>query len=44
MTIKVSPASIDDKPLIQRMMELYQYDLSEFENTDLDSHACFGYS
>jgi predicted acetyltransferase len=26
------------------MMELYQHDLSEFENTDLDSHACFGYS
>lgn len=44
MKIEVLPASVDDKPLIQRMMELYQYDFSEFENTDLDSHGCFGYS
>lgn len=25
------------------MMELYQYDFSEFENTDLDEHGCFSY-
>jgi predicted acetyltransferase len=25
------------------MMELYQYDFSEFEGTDLDQHGCFGY-
>ncbi len=43
MKIDVSQASIDDKPLIQRMMELYQYDFTEFENSDLDSHGCFGY-
>jgi predicted acetyltransferase len=43
MKIDVSQASIDDKPLIQRMMELYQYDFTEFEDTDLDSHGCFGY-
>ncbi len=42
--IEVSPASIDDKSLIRRMMELYQYDFSEFENSDLDSNGCFGYS
>ena len=44
MKIEVSPASVDDKSLVQRMMELYQYDISEFENSDLDSHGCFGYS
>jgi len=44
MKIEVSPAAIDDKALIQRMMELYQYDLSEFEASDVDSHGCFGYS
>jgi hypothetical protein len=44
MKIEVSPVSIDDKSLLQRMMEFYQYDCSEFENNDLDSHACFGYS
>jgi predicted acetyltransferase len=43
MFLELTPASIDDKPLLQRMMELYQYDFSEFENTDLDAHACFGY-
>jgi predicted acetyltransferase len=44
MKIEVSPASIDDKPLIQRMMQFYLYDFSEFGKSDLDSHACFGYS
>jgi predicted acetyltransferase len=43
MNIEIRPASIDDKPLLQRMMELYQYDFSEFEGNDLDSHGCFGY-
>ncbi|MEM7762279.1 MAG: GNAT family N-acetyltransferase [Cyanobacteria bacterium P01_A01_bin.40] len=44
MDIKVLPASIADKLLIQRMMELYQYDFSEFSNIDLDEHGYFGYS
>jgi predicted acetyltransferase len=44
MSIEILPASISDKPLIQKMMELYQYDFSEFMNTDLDAHGHFGYS
>ena len=44
MNIEVLPASISDKPLIQRMMELYQYDFSEFTNADLDKHGYYGYS
>ena len=44
MSVEVLLASLKDKPLIQRMMELYQYDFSEFEGTDLDQHGCFGYS
>lgn len=44
MNIEISTASIVDKPLIQQMMELYQYDLSEFANTDLNEHGYFGYS
>ncbi|BAY77912.1 hypothetical protein NIES25_43820 [Nostoc linckia NIES-25] len=43
MYVKVLSASIDDKPLIQRMMELYQYDFSEFEDRDLNEHGYFGY-
>ena len=44
MNIEIATATIADKPLIQRMMELYQYDFSEFANTDLDEHGHFGYS
>ena len=43
MKIEVTQATVGDKSLIQRMMELYQYDLSEFEKNDLDSHGSFGY-
>jgi len=28
---------------MQRMMQMYQYDFSEFEWTDLDDHALFDY-
>lgn len=44
MIIEVIPALISDKPLIQRMIELFRYDLSEFEDTDLNEHGYFGYS
>ena len=41
--MEVIQAGLDDKPLIQRMMELYAYDFSEFDSSDLDSHGTFGY-
>jgi predicted acetyltransferase len=44
MEIEVIQAGIEDKPILQRMMELYQYDFSEFEDTDLDGHGMFGYA
>lgn len=44
MYVDVLSASIDDKPLIQQMMELYQYDFSEFEDKELNKHGYFGYS
>lgn len=44
MNLEILPASIEDKPLLQRMMELYQYDFSEFEGTDLDAHGSYGYN
>jgi predicted acetyltransferase len=44
MNLKVSLATREDKPLLQRLMELYQYDSSEVEDKDLDQHGCFGYS
>jgi predicted acetyltransferase len=44
MNVEVIQASLDDKPILQRMMELYQYDFSEYDDNDLDSHGTFGYA
>ena len=44
MKIEILSASIADKPIMRQMMELYQYDLSEFINTDLNQHGYFDYS
>jgi len=43
MGVEVLAASITDKLLIKQMMELYQYDFSEFEGTDINEHGYFGY-
>ncbi len=43
-TVTLHPATVADKPVLRRLMELYQYDFSEFEETDLDEHGCFGYA
>jgi len=43
MKVEILAASLEDKPLIQRMMELYLYDFSAFDHSDLDAHGCFGY-
>ena len=43
MQIDLSKAALSEKSLLQRMMQLYQYDFSEFEATDLDDHALFNY-
>ncbi len=34
---------IEDKTVLRRMMELYQYDMSEREERDLNEHGIFGY-
>ncbi|MCX7001606.1 MAG: GNAT family N-acetyltransferase [Candidatus Sumerlaeota bacterium] len=43
MQIDLSKAALSEKSLLQRMMQLYQYDFSEFEGNDLDDHALFNY-
>jgi hypothetical protein len=43
MKIEVTQASIDEKPILKRLIELYAYDFSEYENSDVDPHGCFGY-
>lgn len=43
MRIQIIQAKIKNKSIIQNLMELYQYDFSEIENTDVDNHGRFGY-
>jgi predicted acetyltransferase len=44
MTLEIFVASEQDKPIVRRMLELYQYDLSPFANADLNEHGEFGYA
>jgi predicted acetyltransferase len=43
MTIDIQPATSEDKSVLSHLMELYQYDFSEFEGTDVNAHGLFGY-
>lgn len=43
MNIQLQIPSKSDRNLVRRLMELYQYDFSEFDGQDLDEHGCFGY-
>lgn len=43
MNIQVSPASAQEKPILRHLMELYQYDFSEFDNSDLGALGLYDY-
>jgi predicted acetyltransferase len=43
MNIEVRPASIEDKSILRNLMELYNYDFSEFDGADVDAHGLYGY-
>lgn len=43
MNIQLQIPSRSDRNLVRHLMELYQYDFSEFDGQDLDEHGCFGY-
>lgn len=43
MKLEITEASIDEKSVVQSMMELYQHDFSEFDGGDLNDHGYFGY-
>ncbi|MCL4274511.1 MAG: GNAT family N-acetyltransferase [Anaerolineales bacterium] len=43
MKIEIQPASLEDKTILRNLMELYAYDFSEFEQSDVDEHGLFGY-
>lgn len=41
MEIDVAPASAEDKPAMQRLMQFYLYDFTEFLNLEMDTHGVF---
>ena len=43
MKIDIQPARYAEKYLLQRMLELYAYDCSKFENADLNEFGEYGY-
>ena len=36
-------ATVDDKPVVRRLLELYLHDFSEFSGQDLNEHGEYGY-
>jgi predicted acetyltransferase len=43
MEIAIHRPARSERELIRRMMQLYLYDFSEFEDEDLDEHALYSY-
>lgn len=41
--IDISIASPKEKPIIEKMMQLYRYDMTEFDGNDLDHNGRFSY-
>ena len=41
--VEVFEAPLEEKSVVRRLLELYQYDFSEFVDGDLDRHGTYGY-
>ncbi len=41
--VEVFEATLEDKSVVRQLLELYQYDFSEFVDADLDRHGTYGY-
>lgn len=44
MDICIAPIMLEQKSVLSQMMELYNYDFSEFSNEDINEYGYFGYS
>lgn len=44
MIIEVIPVEKSQKSVLRQLMELYNYDFSEYTNEDVDEHGLYGYS
>ena len=43
LNVEVVEATIGDKAVLSRLLELYQHDFSEFEPADVDERGLYGY-
>ena len=43
MNLIIKEVGIEDKQVLSNLLELYQYDFSEFDKADVNSHGLFGY-
>src|SRR4051794_29927930 len=43
MVVEVVDARESDRSVLRRLVELYRYDFSEFDDADVDDHGEFGY-
>src|SRR5438309_234153 len=41
--VEVVEARLADKPVLQRLVELYMHDFSEYTQRDVNEHGAFGY-
>lgn len=39
MNVQIVEATIEDKPVLRRLLELYLYDFSQFDGSDVDEHG-----
>jgi len=44
MKIEIVPAKEEDKLILSHLLELYEYDFSDFEGSDVNSLGLYGYS
>lgn len=43
MHLTLTPASLEEKPLLERLMQLYLYDFTEFDGDDVDEQGFYAY-
>jgi len=44
MNMQIEPISIDQKSVFVQLMNLYNYDFTEFDNADINEYGYFNYS
>jgi len=43
MMVQIEPITIEQKPVFVQLMNLYNYDFTEFQNVDINEHGYFNY-